>query len=101
MKLADVPPGTLVVTQETIGDDVNSTEIREVLYLREEGRECRYANNVPVARLAIAQGDPFSSAPRYFRVLAGPCRDPGEADGRIPVRFLEEAVWKGVLEPNK
>lgn len=80
--LRSFPPGTMVFTQESIGDDLGNWEVREVYYYREAGREVRYPYNVPVARLGIAQGTP-GEPPRYLRVCVPACRDPGEADGRV------------------
>lgn len=96
MKLADVPPGQIAVFREVLGDARSATEIREVFYLREDGRGCRYPHNVPVARVGIIQGD-ADAAPgdaRYVRVFDPPIRDPGEVDGRITVTVGEQnATW--------
>lgn len=93
--LRDAAPGEVVYMQERIGDDKNSMEVRETFYLREDGRDCWHPHNVPIARLAVIQGDPGSAVPRYVWLGPSPCRDPGEADGRVSVGDWLTAVRCG------
>ena len=92
MKLNDAVPGSTVYTQECMGDDRSGMEIREVFYLVDQPRQCR-EHHVAVALLGIIQGEK-GLAPRYVRV-GKPCRDPGEADGRVVVRDVMDgkSVW--------
>lgn len=90
--LKDVAPGTLVVTQETIGDSKGNIEIRNVFYRRLDG-DARYPHNVRVERLGIAQGEP-GYYPRYK--AWSPYVN--EADGRIHVLTdLDEAEFAGSM----
>jgi len=99
LALKDVPTGSIAYTSERIGDAKNSMEVREVFYLREPDRSCKFASNVPIARLGIAQGT-GGSPPRYSVKLASPCRDPGEVDGRIMVQLLSSggSLWASHLD---
>lgn len=96
LRLADVPVGELCFMQERLGDDRNRMEIRETFYLREE-RVCRHPHFVGVARIGLVQGTQGES-PRYRWKNFPPCRDPGEADGRVLVHLLSEhSVWAPAL----
>lgn len=87
--LKDWPPGTIVYTLERVGE-----EYREVFYIRDEARPCRYENNVPVGRFGMAQGV-VDQEPCYVRKRVEPCCDPGEADGRIECYNVRDggAMW--------
>jgi hypothetical protein len=79
-------------------------EFRETYYVREDGRPCLYAANVPCARIGMIQSAPNSGELRYVRMHSQPCLDPGEIDGRTPVLLLtpgvshfEETVAKAMM----
>jgi hypothetical protein len=101
MRLADVTPRTIVYTSERVGDDKSGMEERIVFYIREPDGPCRYPSNVRIARIGMAQGDPHDLAPRYLRFSSEPCRDPGEADGRLQVHRLDEIDQWSVEWPRK
>ena len=85
--------------RERIGDDRNNMEIRETFWLRDADGPCRFEHGVRTARLGLVQGDPFdTSGARYSRVLSEPCRDPGETDGRVQVKVVDDAsVWRSLM----
>lgn len=98
MRVKDMKPGTLFFTAEKIGDDKNMVEVREVLYVREPDRPCRYEHNVSVARLATVQGIVLDK-PRYVVRNDPPCRDPGEMDGRTLANlFPGISLWADHLQ---
>ncbi len=90
--LRDWPPGTIVYTLDRIGE-----EYREVFYIRDEARPCRYDYDVPVGRFGMAQGrlDAAENGFKFLYARGEPCRDPGEADGRIECYDVKDggAMW--------
>lgn len=97
MKLSEAKAGQIVFMQERMGN-----EVREVFYLREDSRECRHPHHVPIARLGFVQGDPeakdddgYAIPPRFVASCDPPCRDPGEADGRVEVLAIDThaPIW--------
>lgn len=93
--LATFAPGTLVYSVEYIGD-----EVRETFYIRDPDRVCRYSYDVPVASLGTVQGDRVGIDDARFVRLVSPCRDPGEADGRVLVHDFADglSVWGRYLK---
>lgn len=96
MNLLDASPGEIVVLQDRI-----SGEVRNVFYRRLAGVG-RFEHHVRIERLGIVQGDPRDDdPPRVIRWCSPPCRDPGEADGRVAVVPLRDAVWCDLLKTDE
>lgn len=96
MNLLDASPGEIVVLQDRI-----SGEVRNVFYRRLAGVG-RFEHHVRIERLGIVQGDPLDDdRPRVIRWCSPPCCDPGEADGRVAVVRLRDAVWCELLKTDE
>lgn len=86
MTLSEIASGEITMTQERILD-----EYREVYYRRTD-QAAKHLHHVGIERLGMVQGEPGDDKPRYGG-LQTPCRDPGEADGRVAVKPLAESKF--------
>jgi len=97
LRMRDISAGSVVVTQEYIGDDRSNMELREVYYLRDPDRKCRYTGNVPLRRIGCFQGSELDPTPRYARAINPSTAYLSEASGAMIVKGAHSGRWRNLI----